>query len=63
MSEMEAFFSGAIEMAWRGQTSMHKPHPVQVSQSTIISTSKRVQGFEGPWVQEFIYFLQFSLEP
>jgi hypothetical protein len=34
---MEAFFSGAIEMAWRGQTSMHKPHPVQVSQSTIIA--------------------------
>jgi hypothetical protein len=34
VSEIEAFFSffsGTIEMALRGQTSIHKPHPIQIS--------------------------------
>src|SRR5512139_1629884 len=37
--EIEAFFSGAMETACRGQASTHNPQPTHVSQSTIISLS------------------------
>jgi hypothetical protein len=39
-----------MEMAPRGQTSIHNPHPIQVSQSTIMVQTpwgSRIRGFMG----------------